>query len=232
MKHVAIGILALVLSVLVLVEFRVVDRVAYQIESGRMRAVRDGLGEERVSNEAPLVGRLIAESVMPAVVSIETESRVIVVQPDGEAGTLPNVHWLGERDYTTLPAYLRCFDAGLIPFRHVPLTHNANPIKLYEYLAAGVPVVSTALPSVQPVANSVWLADDIARMTVCCRRALQHNTPEERLARSELIKTESWSARIEKLSEIVAASRSTQPVAETPAPVEATTALQTAAPAP
>jgi glycosyltransferase involved in cell wall biosynthesis len=57
---------------------------------------------------------------------------------------LPNVRLLGQKPYAMLPAYCRAFDVGLIPFRVDALTVRANPLKLREYLAAGLPVVSTA----------------------------------------------------------------------------------------
>ncbi len=94
MKHMAIGVLALALSVAFLVELRIVDRVSYQIESGRLRALGDGLASGVVSVEAPLTGRLVAEAVMPAVVSIETESRMIVSSAGDDGDAMPDDGWL------------------------------------------------------------------------------------------------------------------------------------------
>jgi len=62
--------------------------------------------------------------------------------------SLANMHFLGPKPYGELPAWCRGFDVGLIPFKLNPLTHAVNPIKLREYLAAGLPVVSTPLPEV------------------------------------------------------------------------------------
>ena len=116
---------------------------------------------------------------------------------------LPNVHWLGARDHEVLPGYLRGFDVGLIPFCKVPLTHHANPIKLYEYLAAGVPVVSTPLPAVREIPGSVWLADDAETCARFCNQALANNQTEARIRRSELMAAESWTARLEQISDII-----------------------------
>src|SRR5262249_39293502 len=71
---------------------------------------------------------------------------------------LPNVRLLGQKPYATLPAYCRAFDVGVIPFRVDELTVRANPLKLREYLAAGLPVVSTDLPEVRKYAGLVRLA--------------------------------------------------------------------------
>jgi glycosyltransferase involved in cell wall biosynthesis len=59
---------------------------------------------------------------------------------------LPNVYWLGSRAYSTLNAYLAYFDVAMIPFKLNQITASTSPIKLFEYMAAGKPVVSTALP--------------------------------------------------------------------------------------
>ena len=55
----------------------------------------------------------------------------------------PNLHWLGPRPYADVPSIVRAFRVGLIPFRRTPLTEAVNPVKLYEYAAAGVPCVTT-----------------------------------------------------------------------------------------
>jgi glycosyltransferase involved in cell wall biosynthesis len=61
----------------------------------------------------------------------------------------PNVHVLGRKPYDLLPAYCKGFDVALIPFPISPVTANSNPLKAREYLAAGLPVVSTAVPEVE-----------------------------------------------------------------------------------
>ncbi|NNF27422.1 MAG: glycosyltransferase [Gemmatimonadetes bacterium] len=64
----------------------------------------------------------------------------------------PNVRLLGQKPYGSLPDYARWFDVALVPFRLNELTRAVNPIKLREYLSAGVPVVATALPEVTAMA--------------------------------------------------------------------------------
>ncbi len=59
---------------------------------------------------------------------------------------IPNVHLLGERPSDAMPGYVQAFDVGTIPFLVNHLTEAVGPLKLYEYLAAGVPCVSTPLP--------------------------------------------------------------------------------------
>lgn len=59
---------------------------------------------------------------------------------------IPNIEMTGEVEYTHLPKYVHTFDVGLLPFHIQPLTMGTNPLKFYEYLAAGLPVVSVPLP--------------------------------------------------------------------------------------
>jgi GT2 family glycosyltransferase len=62
-----------------------------------------------------------------------------------------NVHFLGPRPYRAIPSILAGFDAGLIPFRSGVEGSNASPIKLYEYLAAGLPVLATPIPECEAI---------------------------------------------------------------------------------
>jgi len=60
----------------------------------------------------------------------------------------PNLHWLGQRDYADLPALVKGFDVCLMPFALNDATRFINPTKTLEYMAAGKPIVSTAVPDV------------------------------------------------------------------------------------
>jgi glycosyltransferase involved in cell wall biosynthesis len=62
---------------------------------------------------------------------------------------LKNIRFLGEKDYSLLPQYLSYFDVALIPFKTNELIRSTNPIKVYEYLAGGKPVVSTDIPEIE-----------------------------------------------------------------------------------
>ncbi len=75
---------------------------------------------------------------------------------------LPNVHILGTRPPEQVPAYLQHADVGLIPFTKSALTDSINPLKMYEYLACGLPVVSADLAEVRAMNAPVHLARDVA----------------------------------------------------------------------
>ncbi|MBN2445576.1 MAG: glycosyltransferase [Phycisphaerae bacterium] len=117
---------------------------------------------------------------------------------------LPNVHLLGPRPYETLPAYCRKFDVGLIPFRMNRLVHAVNPIKLREYLAAGLPVVSSPMPEVRRCGAGVHVAENDDGFVDACERALEASHNESPATRREIVACESWQVRVATLAELVA----------------------------
>jgi hypothetical protein len=72
-----------------------------------------------------------------------------------------NLHLLGMKPYERLPNYVKAFTAGIIPFKVYELTKGMNPGKFYQYLAAGKPVISTALPELERYRDVVLLAHDV-----------------------------------------------------------------------
>ncbi len=117
---------------------------------------------------------------------------------------LENIHILGGRPYTELPAYAACFDVGLIPFRMNRLIHAVNPIKLREYLAAGLPVVSAPMPAVLSYAPAVRTAETVDEFIRACDDAL--DARESFAHRQALVRSEAWEARVAEMSTIVLSS--------------------------
>jgi glycosyltransferase involved in cell wall biosynthesis len=109
---------------------------------------------------------------------------------------LPNVHFLGQKKHDELPAYCKGFDVGLIPYRIDNDVKFINPLKLREYLSAGLPVVSTDMPEVRPYAHLCHIAQTGDDMVAAIERAIGESTPEQRLARCESMQTETWQARV------------------------------------
>ncbi|MCG8405514.1 MAG: glycosyltransferase [Phycisphaerales bacterium] len=119
---------------------------------------------------------------------------------------LPNVHLLGRRPYASLPGYAKAFDVGLIPFRDNELTRAVNPIKLREYLSAGLPVVSTPMPEVRRYEKLVHIAPDAASFVAACEKALTESSLGHRHARQTAMRDESWPSKVEALSAYVSSS--------------------------
>lgn len=110
--------------------------------------------------------------------------------------TYPNVHFLGARPRERVPAYLSGFDVGLIPFKQNELTRNVNPLKLYEYLAAGLPVLSTPMNAVQADAGlGVLVGSTPDEISAHLSRILVQDPPENRIARQQYASRHSWRSK-------------------------------------
>jgi glycosyltransferase involved in cell wall biosynthesis len=114
-----------------------------------------------------------------------------------------NIRLYGEVPYDRLATYLAEFDVGLIPFLVNPLTLATNPIKLYEYFACGMPVVSAALPEVTAYGSLVYAADTPARFASQVTYALAERDPELRRQRRQAAEQESWTVRAAQLSQLI-----------------------------
>jgi glycosyltransferase involved in cell wall biosynthesis len=115
----------------------------------------------------------------------------------------PNIHLLGRRPYDALPSYCKAFDVGIIPFQVNELTRNVNPIKLREYLSAGLPVVSTDLPEVQFYRDTVHVAHSHDEFIASLEQALHETSPAQRRQRSDSMRYETWDARVRQIGEHV-----------------------------
>lgn len=120
-----------------------------------------------------------------------------------------NVRLLGQKPYAELPAYSAYFDVGLIPFAYNDLTLAVNPIKLREYLSAGMPVVATALPEIELLAGNPMLRT--ARTPAEHIAAIRHflRLAPDAAARREAalaMRTESWPGRCAEMATLTRAA--------------------------
>jgi glycosyltransferase involved in cell wall biosynthesis len=118
-----------------------------------------------------------------------------------ELKPLPNVSLPGEVPYAELPARLAAFDVAVIPFEKIPLTLATNPLKLYEYLCLGIPIVSTRLPEIEAFGELVYLSDNAEEFARQLGRAVAEREPELRARRQAAAAANSWRARCEQLSD-------------------------------
>jgi glycosyltransferase involved in cell wall biosynthesis len=112
--------------------------------------------------------------------------------------TFPNVTFFGEVCYDELPRLVSFFDVGIIPFRVTPLTEATNPVKVYEMLAAGLPVVAVDLPELRPLRPWVSLASTPEELATRVDEALAE-PPETRLQRRQFALRHSWVERFLEL---------------------------------
>ncbi len=113
---------------------------------------------------------------------------------------LPNVHFLGIKPHEELPRYLACFDACLNLFTSNALSKDVSPLKFYEYLATGKPIVSTPQPEqVLQFAPLLHIARSAEEFVSACAAALEDRDPERVAARMEEGRKSSWDTRVEEM---------------------------------
>jgi len=121
-----------------------------------------------------------------------------------EAERLPNIVFEGERPYSEVGEYLRAFDVCVIPFKLSDLIKATNPVKVYEYLAAGKPVVSVALPELEVMHELIHLARDQEDWNDKLQLAMDESGDLEMVAkRSQWAREHSWARRAERLEAAV-----------------------------
>jgi len=116
-----------------------------------------------------------------------------------EIRKLPNVHVLGQRPHATLPAYCKAFDVGIIPYVMNERIRHVNPIKLREYLCAGLPVVSVPLPEVEGHSQFCALARTEEEFERAIEAALANDSPELARQRSAAMQEETWEKRVNQI---------------------------------
>jgi glycosyltransferase involved in cell wall biosynthesis len=128
----------------------------------------------------------------------------VLIGPDSPArdrlATLPNLHLLGPRPFVDLPRYLHNSDVGLIPFDvagHTELVNDIHPLKLYEYLACGLPVVATRWRELERLASPALLVDDGGAIAGAISHALDR--PPDRDASIRFATAADWSGRLQVL---------------------------------
>jgi GT2 family glycosyltransferase len=131
---------------------------------------------------------------------------------DLERNAPSNLAFLGRRPYSSMPAVLHSFDVGLIPFRLGPEGLHASPIKLYEYLAAGLPVISTPIPESQGMPE-VSIARDAAGFASLLDSARQsRGSPSFRAGAAARARDHDWSRRVSIALEVLRLSPAGEPV--------------------
>ncbi len=115
---------------------------------------------------------------------------------------VPNIHMLGPKPYPLLPNYARAFDVGILPFAVNDLTLAANPLKLREYLAAGLPVVSAAIPEAEKLAHVLRIGRNKLDFLEQIQAIVDSGKTGPQMSISRQMDGESWDEKVEQLSHI------------------------------
>ncbi len=127
----------------------------------------------------------------------------------------PNIHYLGGKDYTDLPAYLAHWDAALLLFARTEATRFISPTKTPEYLAAGKPVVSTSIRDVvRPYGDQdlVRIADTPAGFVAACELALNENNTDRQARADTFLSQISWDQTWRQMADLLERVVATCPV--------------------
>lgn len=114
--------------------------------------------------------------------------------------SLPNVHLLGEKPPTEVARYIVGFDIGLLPYAINLETQHISPIKMYEYWAAGKPVVATSIPAARRNRPAVNVADSHNEFHSMIDRLLDDPDQEDPDRLIELAGKNSWQSRVDRIS--------------------------------
>lgn len=140
--------------------------------------------------DVPLLARLARTNPQWQVVVAGPVRGVDASPLDG----VPNLLRLGPVDRAGLPALVRSFDVGLVPFVPSDFTRALCPLKIYDYLAAGIGVAATPFAPLDEVRDVIGISDGFTDLTETVERELQSNEAR-RAARQRVAAAASWSAR-------------------------------------
>lgn len=110
---------------------------------------------------------------------------------------LSNVHFLGRQPFANLPNYVAGFDVCINPYILDGVAANVDPLKLYDYIASGKPVVSVDIPAAQRFADIIYLTKTTDEFIAAIAAALRN--PGDGAARQRVAAAHSWTARFEQV---------------------------------
>jgi glycosyltransferase involved in cell wall biosynthesis len=130
---------------------------------------------------------------------------IVLVGPDHltpaekeKLAPLKNVHLTGPVSYSQIPESMAQFDVCIVPHVETNFTNSLNPLKLWEYLASGKPVVSTNVSGFRSYSQFCRIASGLNAFVEACRDALGENGAHRADRRAEAAK-HSWNQRIDLL---------------------------------
>ena len=121
----------------------------------------------------------------------------------------PNLHWMGPRPYGDLPAHFAGWDVGIMPFALNRATEYISPTKTLEYLAAGLPVVSTPVPDVVAAygdLDAVRIATGVDGWVTAVEGALRDGRTAARPEVDAFLARDSWDATWRRMGALVDAA--------------------------
>jgi uncharacterized SAM-binding protein YcdF (DUF218 family)/glycosyltransferase involved in cell wall biosynthesis len=182
-----------------------------------VRQAADAAPADLAALERPIVGYLgglhqwVDQELIVAVASRMPNVTFALVGPaQTDVSALErcaNVRLLGQRAHESVPAYVKGFDVGIVPYRIAEYTMNVYPTKLNEYLVMGIPVVATDLPEIRRFNRQhgglVGVASGPEAFSQAIRAALNDSTPSDVQRRIAAAHENSWQRRLETMNGLI-----------------------------
>ena len=114
---------------------------------------------------------------------------------------LKNIYFLGKKDYKDIPSYMYNSDVGIIPFNiNHPVVKTVNPIKLYEYMACGLPVVAVKWEELELINSPALLSDNVKDFSTNLKIAIKNGKDKDYI---NYAKQHSWEESYKKIIELL-----------------------------
>jgi glycosyltransferase involved in cell wall biosynthesis len=114
-----------------------------------------------------------------------------------------NIHFLGRKEIDQVPRYVQAFDVCLIPYQLDERAQNASPLKLYDYMATGKPVVATDFPAARQFSDLIYIAQTVKDFMHHIEQALAENDDDLAQKRQLVARENTWEKRVEQLSQVL-----------------------------
>ena len=148
--------------------------------------------------------RFLAQNRPQSSIVLVGPDRLSVYHNDDRFSGLINIHSLGPRDYSIMPNYVKAFDVIIFPYVVPSSMRYAFPLKLYECLAAGKPIVSTVLPEILPFEGIIWIGHSPEDFVLKVEEAVQDQADAKQMEqRVSLARENTWDKRVEQMSDLI-----------------------------
>jgi len=117
--------------------------------------------------------------------------------------SLSNIEFLGRIDWNYTPAYVNKFDVCFIPHKPNKFVESMNPMKMYEYLSLGKPIVTTKGGGVDSFSDYLYIANDYEKFNQLINKALDEDSVELKEKRMDIAKKQSWEVRVNKMVHLI-----------------------------
>ncbi len=116
---------------------------------------------------------------------------------------LKNVYLIGRVPYSLSPTYINQFDVGIVPHTSKGFVKTMNPMKIYEYLACGKPIVSNAMFGFDALVEYIKITNSYDEFNLLINREIESDNEEKIQKRRTASQRNSWQSRYQKMWEII-----------------------------